>query len=295
MYLITKWFGVFLCNKKEIKEKILFPKKEKEISKRLIKINNNEIISEEIEISKGIKNLIVNEKRLEKLGSYEPSNPFFANFDIKSEDFNYLIDLLHKSSIISTETKTSKKLESEDLQIIQMINTLDDLIQTSNLLSERLEAWSVLPKIEENINPLKQAFSTVNTQINVLEQKIKKNMKVTAPNISCVVGEIIGARLISCAGSLEKLAFFPASTIQILGAEKALFRFKKQGGRPPKHGVIFQNTKIKDAKRDQRGKIARSLASKLSIAAKADAFTKRNISEELIKDFENRVKEIKNS
>ncbi len=65
-------------------------------------------------------------------------------------------------------------------------------------------------------------------------------MRLVAPNISSVVGPLIGARLISYAGCLHRLAMLPASTIQILGAEKALFRFKKQGSLPPKHGVIFQ-------------------------------------------------------
>jgi len=67
---------------------------------------------------------------------------------------------------------------------------------------------------------------------------------------------------------MERLATMPASTVQLLGAEKALFRFKKEGGKPPKHGVIFQHPLINKASRKNRGKIARILAAKIAIAAK---------------------------
>jgi nucleolar protein 56 len=86
----------------------------------------------------------------------------------------------------------------------------------------------------------------------------------------------------------------PASTIQILGAEKALFRFKKEGGKPPKHGVIFQHSYIKKSQKEIRGKIARIFASKISIAAKADVFTKRYIYKDLKNEVEERIREIKN-
>ena len=99
--------------------------------------------------------------------------------------------------------------------------------------------------------------------------------------------------MISLAGGIDRLAIMPASTVQILGAEKALFRFKKEGGKPPKHGIIFQNSSINRASRTIRGKIARLYASKIAIAARADAFTKRDISNELRKDLDNRIKEIK--
>jgi len=84
----------------------------------------------------------------------------------------------------------------------------------------------------------------------------------------------------------------PASTIQVLGAEKALFRSLKTGTRPPKHGIIFQHTYLHQAKRWQRGKIARALAGKLAIAARTDAFGGKYIGERLKEDLEKRVTEI---
>ena len=79
MYLITKWFGTFICDKKKIQNKVLFPKDANKIAKRLLKINNNEILNEENKITKG-KTVIVSEKRLQKIGDYNPSDPFFKNF-----------------------------------------------------------------------------------------------------------------------------------------------------------------------------------------------------------------------
>ena len=294
MYLITKWFGIFICSKKGIKNKILFPIDENEIAKRLLKIDKNEILSEENKITKGIKKIIVSEKRLQKIGEYSPSDPFFKEFEIKPEDFDFSEDLLHKATLIVAKNRVEEKLASEDLQIIQMVNALNDLIQTSNLLSERLDCWSVIPKSEEKIQPLKNTFFTVNKEIKTLEKQIDSDMEKIAPNISKITGPLIGARLISLAGGIERLATLPASTVQILGAEKALFRFKKEGGKPPKHGVIFQHSYINKSPKEIRGKIARILAAKISIAAKADVFTKRDISKDLIDDLDKRIKEIKN-
>ncbi len=101
-----------------------------------------------------------------------------------------------------------------------------------------------------------------------LSQYIDEAMVEVAPNIRELVGPLLGARLIMLAGGLMRLALLPASTIQVLGAEKALFRALRTGGKPPKHGVIFQFPEIFRAPRWQRGKIARALAAKLAIAAK---------------------------
>ena len=293
MYLMTKWFGTFICDKEGVQNKILFPKDENKIAKILLKIDNNEILSEEKKISKG-KTVIVSEKRLQKLGDYNPSDSFFKEFEIKSEEYNFPEDLLQKATLIATKNRVEKKLASEDLQVIQMVNALDDLIQTSNLLLERLDAWSVIPTPKEKIKPLQNTFDTINNEMQSLEKQIDTDMEIVAPNISKIAGSLIGARLISSAGGLEKLAIMPASTIQILGAEKALFRYKKEGGKPPKHGVIFQHSYINRSPREIRGKIARLFATKISIAAKADAFTKRDITGLLKKDLEKRIKEIKN-
>jgi nucleolar protein 56 len=125
------------------------------------------------------------------------------------------------------------------------------------------------------------------------ESYVEDVMKQVAPNMSTVVGAALSARLISIAGSLENLAKMPASTLQVLGAEKALFRSLKTGARPPKHGVIFQHTAVHQSPRWQRGKIARALAGKLSIAARIDSFGGDFLGEKLRDDVNKKVDEIK--
>ncbi|MGF3554877.1 MAG: hypothetical protein ACQXXF_06355 [Thermoplasmatota archaeon] len=294
MYLITKWFGTFLFDENGLKEKILFPKNIKSISTRLIKIRNNEILTEEKKISQNIKDIIVCEKRLKELGEYRPNDPNFNKFKINSDEFGFSNNLLQKAILITTENLVKEELTSEDQQIIQMINTLDDFLRVSNLLSERLLSWSVIPDSKEKMLHLKKTISTINKEKSFFEKQIEKDMEKVAPNLNNLVGSLIGARLISLSGGIKKLALLPSSTIQVLGAEKALFRFKKEGGKPPKHGIIFQHPYISTSSKNIRGKIAKILASKISIAVKADVFTKRNISDYLKKDLENLVKDIKN-
>ncbi|MEM2901675.1 MAG: C/D box methylation guide ribonucleoprotein complex aNOP56 subunit [Candidatus Bathyarchaeia archaeon] len=126
-----------------------------------------------------------------------------------------------------------------------------------------------------------------------LEKYVEEAMEEVAPNLSGLIGATISARLISLAGGLENLAKMPASTVQVLGAEKALFRAIKTGSRPPKHGVIFQHSAVHQSPRWQRGKIARALAGKLAIAARLDAFSGEYMGEELKKVLEKRIDEVK--
>jgi nucleolar protein 56 len=125
-----------------------------------------------------------------------------------------------------------------------------------------------------------------------MENYIDRTMEELAPNVRTVAGALLGARLIAIAGGLQNLAMRPASTIQVLGAEKALFRSLKTGARPPKHGLIFQHTLLHDAKRWQRGKIARVIAGKLAIAARADAFGGNYIGDTLKAQINKRLDEI---
>ncbi len=104
------------------------------------------------------------------------------------------------------------------------------------------------------------------------EKYTDKIMGEVAPNMTSVLGAVLSAKLISMAGGLENIAKMPSSTLQVLGAEKALFRTLKTGARPPKHGVIFQYAPIHQSPKWLRGKIARAVAGKLAIAARMDAY-----------------------
>ncbi|MEM3030812.1 MAG: hypothetical protein QXH27_03700 [Candidatus Micrarchaeia archaeon] len=125
-----------------------------------------------------------------------------------------------------------------------------------------------------------------------LEAYLESLAKEVCPNLTHLLGAPLAAKLIAQAGGLIRLATLPASTVQILGAEKALFKHLRAKARPPKHGLLFQHPLISTSPKKQRGRIARALAAKTTIAAKADAFTKHFIAEKLKADFEARVKAI---
>jgi hypothetical protein len=106
-----------------------------------------------------------------------------------------------------------------------------------------------------------------------LHSYLQSKMHQVAPNLQALIGDLVGARLIAHAGSLTNLAKYPASTVQILGAEKALFRALKTRGKTPKYGLIFHSSFIGRAGAKNKGRISRYLANKCSIASRIDCFS----------------------
>jgi len=147
----------------------------------------------------------------------------------------------------------------------------------------------------ENLSLVKRLADQVIQQSelrDILANQIEATMGTVAPNIKELLTASVGARIIAKAGSLQKLATLPASTIQILGAEKALFRSLKTGANPPKHGMIFQYPLIHAAPKWQRGKIARAVASKVAIAARIDAYRHAEKDPAIAERLSKRISEI---
>jgi nucleolar protein 56 len=115
-------------------------------------------------------------------------------------------------------------------------------------------------------------FELIDSQKNYLEEVTDRY----CPNAKEVCGSMIASELIALSGSLRKLVIMPSSTIQMLGAEKALFRHIVSGAKPPRHGVIINHPLLSGAKQSEHGKIARGIASAISIAVKVDYFKKRD-------------------
>ena len=124
-----------------------------------------------------------------------------------------------------------------------------------------------------------------------IEEYVDKKMSELAPNLRLLAGSSLAAKLISHAGGLKRLAMYPSSTVQIMGAEKALFRHLKSGDRPPKYGLIYQHPQVRGSKWWNRGKIARLLAGKISLATRRDVFTK-TFDADIEEDFKKKVEEI---
>ena len=303
------------------------------------------------------------EKTVQNLGynaSLEKLSLEFKNFR-----FN-LSDQLKKIGITKTRDeilfffkKVEEKLIREqvsqfgskgDVEVVQIIETLDILKKSISLFSSRMREWYGLhfPEltdklIEENIliaklittlgkrenftnEKIEQVFNFKESRINMLQKMASESMgadinlsiikkyaneilslddfrqelegyldtlmEQVAPNLFALVGGLIGAKLIAKAGSLKKLAFMPASRIQLLGAEKALYRFLKTGEKRPKHGLIFQWNQIRGSKPWNRGKISRVISGKIGISAKVDYFGGEFVADVLSKNINEKIQEI---
>ncbi|HUC38580.1 MAG TPA: NOP5/NOP56 family protein [Candidatus Acidoferrum sp.] len=133
----------------------------------------------------------------------------------------------------------------------------------------------------------------LSTSLEELDAYIKLAAKRILPNTTYLTDHMIAAELLSRAGSMERLATMPAGTVQLLGAEKALFKHIKFGSRPPKYGILFKLPEVTNGQREIRGRIARVYATKICIALKADYFSKNFIAEKLKKDLEESIRKIK--
>lgn len=245
-----------------------------------------------------------------------------------------LNELLAEIARLETKTKMRAK-PARDKLIAQAVGAIEDLTEITNLMSERLHEWYGLhhPELERKtrdnekyaqaiVDGAKREPESVGIGIGPddleaiklhaaetvdlfalkrdFEEYLEKTMPEIAPNTSEIAGPVLAARLIKHAGSLERLAKLPASTIQLLGAEKALFRFMKgrkagakgREARPPKYGLLFVHPFVQNAPQEKRGKIARAIAAKLSLAVKTDFYSGENRSRAYRTDLEKKIKGI---
>lgn len=221
-----------------------------------------------------------------------------------------------------------KGLIAIDKVIVQAFNAMEDMAITINVFSERLKEWYTLhyPELkisqrelagavlkygkrenfpaykdsvgvelsDEDIRIVKEYANIISEMIDKLknlEKYVKETVKTVAPNFSSIIEPLLAARFIALAGSLERLARMPASTIQLLGAEKALFRHLKKQGKSPKYGILYMDARIQNAPQDKKGKVARVIAAKLMLAARIDFYSGR-VDEKLKQQLEQELNNI---
>jgi len=162
-----------------------------------------------------------------------------------------------------------------DPALKELIKIVDDeekgkLIMRSAKTSAGYEISEYDLKLVQKFSDRVVKLSELRTNLQVY---LKAKMLLVAPNLYTLIGETVGARLISHAGSLTSLAKYPSSTVQILGAEKALFRALKNRSNTPKYGLLYHSSYIGRAKTKDKGRISRYIANKCSIASRIDAFS----------------------
>jgi len=217
---------------------------------------------------------------------------------------------LHAEAMRLARKKISESLAGKDAYLMQAVKSLDDLNDSFNIMSERLAEWYAIHYPDNKLRPIELlehilerpdecgtsgmgapmtpedtaaiqgvalSAKAIYWQRKALEAYIENIMAEIAPNLSKVMGTTLGARLIAQAGSLEKLARMPASSIQVMGAGEALFKHLRSGTPSPKHGLIYKHPLILGAPKRARGKIARMLAGKAAIAARVDFYSGETI------------------
>ncbi|WP_461436451.1 NOP5/NOP56 family protein [Methanosphaera sp.] len=358
-FITTTSFG-FIATDEEfnVVDKFLFEKKQIEI---LEKIQQKQIIEEELELitrlSEKYDEIII--ETLKTKSRYEIDEiekisveKTTVHGDYIREHFDEVLTQLTDANIRKTMNETYNEITSEkiresiktnDVMIVETINSLEEIEDTAGKLIERLREWCTpyLPEMEKLHNH--ELYSKViatqtsreniinsgildNTHVslsenydvdisesdleiiksfansvyslyeskNELEEYIDEKIKEVAPNMYDVAGANLAAKLIAHTNGLENLAKLPSSTIQIIGAEKAIFRHLKTGENPPKHGLIFQHPSIRGSNWWVRGKLARAVASKITIAARKDAFS-NEYDPNLKVELDERIEEIKKS
>ncbi|PKI85444.1 Nucleolar protein 56 [Malassezia vespertilionis] len=170
--------------------------------------------------------------------------------------------------------KAKEELSEDKLEEMTEILEGDEIAAQNILDAGRASMGTEIGELDMiNIENFADRVVHLATYRKQMHAYLVEKMHLVAPNLSALIGEVIGARLISHAGSLTNLAKYPASTVQILGAEKALFRALKTKGNTPKYGLIYHASAIARAAPKNKGRMSRFLANKISIASRIDCFS----------------------
>lgn len=331
--LVTKWFGVFLVDERtnKIIKQTLMPADPAETAEKLAQIQRGMILPEEREICKDIPKLYVLDRRQAELGKplfYDASFIRPGSFGFTDEMMHKTmlgLGKLRTSEPMSADNSLVQAIRNLD-DTIATANLLNERLhewygmhfpELADLAKDRRyaelvasygERENIIGELGIDIQSIGSDFrdedmSAVQDLADTLcriyddkkriEEYIDSIVGDVCPNMCAILGGPLSARMISLAGGLHRLASLPSSTVQLLGAEKAMFRHLKTGKRPPKHGAIYQHPDVHRAPYWQRGNIARALAGKVSIAAKIDAYDGEFRGDELNKEFQARVEDIR--
>ena len=203
-------------------------------------------------------------------------------------------DQLHEATVAATRRAVQERERADDQQLIHAIRSMDDCERTANELAERAIEWggALFDEVGEGIegardlaardgdNAAERRAISLAARVVALANEsddlrtfIEETAPGVAPNLTRMAGPILAARLIELAGGLETLAKKPSGTVQVLGAEDALFAHLSGRAPSPKHGAIFTHDFVRNTRPEDRGSAARALAGKLAIAARIDHYS----------------------
>ncbi len=192
-----------------------------------------------------------------------------------------------------------KVINNKDELTLEKIDSVVNDINKSKSIYEKATVQNIGKEISPEEAYIVERYSELIKKTSETLEELQKYIDTTAnklmPNTVYLTNSLIASGLLNKAGSMEKLSIMPSSTIQLLGAENALFKHIKFGSKPPKYGLLFKLPEINTARRDIKGRIARVYANKISIALKADYYTKNFIAKELKESLESSISRISKS
>ncbi len=220
------------------------------------------------------------EKNIEELSLLRA----LQNYDLHVKEFNTFCEYLQDWFSLQN-SKLYKDLKDNYKFILHLAETDIPELQKNIYLSKSLQ--------KEDLKIIKDLSATaklVYSNISKLDSFIKMKAEKEYPNLTSVLGPVLCVRFICQLGSLKRLSEVPSSTIQLIGAEKALFRHLKYGKSTPKYGLLYLHPIMSGLDNNKKGKLARFMSLKISLAARYD-LTGKPLDKSLIKEIENKKKE----
>ncbi len=322
--IVTTWFGAFLFDREQVVAAYPFPKDRPSLVARARLRREGHLIPEEEKLLSDhrAEKLRARDQRLVEAG-VQPGGFDPPTLDPRSYGFE---PAEHREIVLEIAESGLREAWDPSIHIQEAVRALADLEATRNLLGERLGSWvgrdalrsdnletassdrtaedlpmegelatavgsppAALAGARAAIADIYQSARRVREEI---ERALESELPQMAPNLTALLGPLLSARLIAQAGGLDRLARLPASTIQVLGAERAFFEHLRGRAPPPRHGLLFLHPDVQSAPRALRGKLARALAGKAAIAARLDR-AGRPVREELRAAFRHRVEEVR--
>lgn len=228
-------------------------------------------------------------------------------------DADEYYERLRAATVHATREAARERERAADQQLVHAIRAVDDCERVANELAERVIEWagSLLDldvagvagarevaehspdtMAENRLVSLAERVDALATEAEDLRAFVERRAPTVAPNLAEMAGPVLAARLIALAGGLEDLARMPSGTVQVLGAEDALFAHLRGQGSSPKHGVIFTHDYVRNTRPGERGSAARALAGKLTIAARVDHYS-GDYRSELREELDERIRRIR--
>jgi nucleolar protein 56 len=217
-------------------------------------------------------------------------------------------EALHAATMAATRQAVRERERADDQQLIHDVRAMDDCLRVANELAERVAEWAGSSREDagtgveyarelaeaDDDGPLVSLAGRVrdlDDEAADLRSHVERTTPEVAPNLAAMAGPVLAARLVALAGGLEELARKPAGTVQVLGAEEALFAHLRGHAPSPKHGVIYAHEAVRGTHPEHRGSAARALAGKLTIAARVDHYSGER-KPELDAELEDRIERI---